>query len=83
MAELPLAVKNQISHRARAVQYMPDFKYWHPEQAKRYLKSPKYPEAAHAAITEMHRQVGDLTFDKRGLVRRGLLVRHLVMPMAR
>jgi putative pyruvate formate lyase activating enzyme len=62
--------------------YMPDFKYWHPEQAKRYLKSPKYPEVARAAITEMHRQVGDLTFDKRGLARRGLLVRHLVMPEA-
>ena len=62
--------------------YMPDFKYWHPEQAKRYLKSPKYPEAARAALKEMHRQVGDLTFDKRGLARRGLLVRHLVMPEA-
>jgi putative pyruvate formate lyase activating enzyme len=60
--------------------YMPDFKYWHPEQAKRYLKSPKYPEAVRTAIKEMHRQVGDLTFDERGLARRGLLVRHLVMP---
>jgi putative pyruvate formate lyase activating enzyme len=62
--------------------YMPDFKYWYPEQAKRYLKSPQYPEAACAAIQEMHRQVGDLTFDERGLARRGLLVRHLVMPEA-
>jgi putative pyruvate formate lyase activating enzyme len=60
--------------------YMPDFKYWHPERAKRYLKSPKYPAAARAAIAEMHRQVGDLSFDEHGLARRGLLVRHLVMP---
>ena len=62
--------------------YMPDFKYWHEEKAKTYLKSPKYPSAARAAIREMHRQVGDLTFDEEGLARRGLLVRHLVMPGA-
>lgn len=62
--------------------YMPDFKYWTPEQAKRYLKSPKYPEAARAAVKEMSRQVGDLRFDERGLARRGVLVRHLVMPEA-
>ena len=35
---------------------------------------------ARAAVTEMHRQVGELVFDERGLARRGLLVRHLVMP---
>jgi putative pyruvate formate lyase activating enzyme len=60
--------------------YMPDFKYWHEDKAKRYLKSPKYPAAARAALKEMHRQVGELTFDKNGLARRGVLVRHLVMP---
>jgi putative pyruvate formate lyase activating enzyme len=60
--------------------YMPDFKYWNTETAKHYLKSPKYPEAARAAIREMHRQVGDLVCDEHGLARRGLLVRHLVMP---
>jgi putative pyruvate formate lyase activating enzyme len=60
--------------------YMPDFKYWHKEQAKRYLKSPQYPAAARAALKEMHRQVGDLIFDEQGLARRGVLVRHLVMP---
>lgn len=62
--------------------FMPDFKYWHEDQAKRYLKSPKYPATARAALKEMHRQVGELTFDERGLARRGLLVRHLVMPGA-
>jgi putative pyruvate formate lyase activating enzyme len=60
--------------------YMPDFKYWTPESSKRYLKSPRYPEAARAALKEMHRQVGDLEIDENGLARRGLLVRHLVMP---
>lgn len=62
--------------------YMPDFKYWTPAQAKRYLKSPKYPEAARVAVKEMYRQVGNLSFDERGLARRGVLVRHLVMPEA-
>ena len=60
--------------------YMPDFKYWSEDKAKRYLKSPKYPATARAAIKEMHRQVGDLVIDKSGLARRGVLVRHLVMP---
>ena len=60
--------------------YMPDFKCWREDQAKRYVKSPKYPSAARAAIREMHRQVGDLRFDSHGMARRGVLVRHLVMP---
>jgi len=60
--------------------YMPDFKVWDRQVAKRYLKAPDYPEAARAAVKEMHRQVGPLTFGERGLARRGLLVRHLVMP---
>ncbi|MBI2080769.1 MAG: radical SAM protein [candidate division NC10 bacterium] len=60
--------------------YMPDFKVWDRQVAKRYLKAPDYPEAARAAVKEMHRQVGPLSLDERGLARRGLLVRHLVMP---
>ncbi|MGH7411744.1 MAG: radical SAM protein [Candidatus Methylomirabilis sp.] len=60
--------------------YMPDFKFWDPELAKRYVKAGDYPEAARAAIKEMHRQVGPLVFDTYGLAKRGLLVRHLVMP---
>ncbi len=60
--------------------YMPDFKYWTVKAAKRYLLSPRYPAAARAALKEMHRQVGDLVLDESGLARRGLLVRHLVMP---
>ncbi len=60
--------------------YMPDFKYWSPERSKTYMKAEDYPEAARAAIREMHRQVGDLVLDENGLARRGLIVRHLVMP---
>jgi len=60
--------------------YMPDFKFWDPEMARRYLRAPDYPEVARLAIKEMHRQVGSLTFDERGVARRGLLLRHLVMP---
>jgi putative pyruvate formate lyase activating enzyme len=62
--------------------YMPDFKYWRPESAARVLKARDYPEVARRVIAEMHRQVGPLVFDQEGLARRGLLVRHLVMPGA-
>ena len=60
--------------------YMPDFKFWHRETARRLCRAKNYPEVARAAIREMHRQVGDLRFGPDGLARRGLLVRHLVMP---
>lgn len=59
--------------------YMPDFKYIDPQMAKKYSYAEDYPEAAKAAIKEMHRQVGDLIIDK-GVALRGLLVRHLVLP---
>src|SRR5439155_21068239 len=62
--------------------YMHDFKYWDPEKAGRYLKAPDYPAVARRTIEEMHRQAGDLILDSRGLARRGVLVRHLVMPGA-
>ena len=60
--------------------YMPDFKLWTSELARRYLKRAHYPDVARETIREMHRQVGDLVLDERGLARRGLLLRHLVMP---
>jgi len=62
--------------------YMPDFKFWDRESARRYAKAPDYPEKARAALKEMHRQVGDLALDEEGIAVRGLLVRHLVMPGA-
>jgi putative pyruvate formate lyase activating enzyme len=60
--------------------YMPDFKYSAPAMALRYLNAEDYPQAAMIAIKEMHRQVGDLVTDQRGIAMRGLLVRHLVLP---
>jgi putative pyruvate formate lyase activating enzyme len=60
--------------------YMPDFKYWSRESSKKYMQAEDYPDAAREAIKAMHAQVGPLGFDDRGLARRGVLVRHLVMP---
>jgi putative pyruvate formate lyase activating enzyme len=60
--------------------YMPDFKVWSQQAARRYLRRPDYAEVARAAVKEMGRQVGPLVVDADGLARRGLLLRHLVMP---
>ena len=63
--------------------YMPDFKFWDPKIAAAACDAPDYPEVAQRALVEMHRQVGDLVVGSDGLARRGLLVRHLVMPGGR
>ena len=60
--------------------YMPDFKFWNPAIAERTCNAHDYPEVARNAIKEMHRQVGDLVIDEIGIARRGLLIRHLVLP---
>jgi putative pyruvate formate lyase activating enzyme len=60
--------------------YMPDMKYASERAAKHYSKVPHYPQTNQAAVLEMHRQVGDLQIGPDGLARRGLLVRHLVLP---
>jgi putative pyruvate formate lyase activating enzyme len=60
--------------------YMPDFKLWSEERSKRWLKAGDYPEVARRAIRAMQRQVGPLQLDSQGVARRGLLIRHLVMP---
>lgn len=60
--------------------YMPDFKFWSSDVAAELAHAADYPEVARAALREMHRQVGDLQIGDEGLARRGLLVRHLVMP---
>jgi len=60
--------------------YMPDFKLWTSERARRYLKRADYPDVARETIVEMHRQVGDLVLDEHGMARRGLILRHLIMP---
>lgn len=59
--------------------YMPDMKYSDSEVAKELSAAPDYPEVNFAAVKEMHRQVGDLQVEN-GLAKRGLLIRHLVLP---
>jgi putative pyruvate formate lyase activating enzyme len=60
--------------------YMPDMKYSDRLVARRLSKIGNYPQVNLDAVREMHRQVGDLTLDVRGIAQRGLLIRHLVLP---
>ncbi len=60
--------------------YLPDAKYQEPATAARLSDAPDYPQRCREALREMQRQVGCLTMDARGVARRGLLVRHLVLP---
>jgi putative pyruvate formate lyase activating enzyme len=61
--------------------YLPDFKYSDGAMAEKYSAGAKdYPEVAAAALQEMHRQVGELVVDERGVALRGLMIRHLVLP---
>ena len=63
--------------------YLPDFKYFDSEIAKRYSQAPNYATVAGEALIEMHKQVGKLLLDEKGLATRGLIVRHLVLPANR
>jgi putative pyruvate formate lyase activating enzyme len=60
--------------------YMPDIKYSQGEPAQKYSKAPDYFTRCKEAVSEMHRQVGDLRLDDSGIAFRGLLIRHLVLP---
>ena len=60
--------------------YLPDFKYWKAEPAGRYSAAADYPETAKAAVREMFRQRGAYALDENGLLRSGVLVRHLILP---
>ncbi len=60
--------------------YMPDVKYMNEKYSKRFSNAPDYPEVIKKVLREMHRQVGDLTINSKGIAERGLLIRHLVMP---
>jgi putative pyruvate formate lyase activating enzyme len=61
--------------------YMPDMKYMDSNKAGKYSSGASdYPEVTRKAIVEMHRQVGELQLDQRGIACRGLMIRHLVMP---
>jgi putative pyruvate formate lyase activating enzyme len=60
--------------------YMPDFKFWDRDAARRLILAEDYPERARDAFRAMHQQTGDLVLDEDGIALQGLLVRHLVMP---
>lgn len=60
--------------------YMPDIKYSDNEVASRLSGIKNYWNVVRAAVKEMHRQVGDLHIDRKGIAKRGLLIRHLVLP---
>ena len=61
--------------------YLPDFKYWDSDMSAKYSSGAEnYPEVTKAAILEMHRQVGVAKPPKDGIMQRGLMIRHLVMP---
>ncbi len=60
--------------------YMPDFKFSDRRLAAAYANAPDYPETALAALGEMYRQTGPFVLDGDGILQRGLLIRHLILP---
>ncbi len=63
--------------------YMPDFKYFSSDIAKKYSFAPDYAAVTAAALYEMFSQVGDIALDANGMLKKGMLVRHLVLPGCR
>ena len=88
---LPIAVNTgsylsplQLSHfEGLADIYMPDFKFFTSESGKRYANAPDYAEVCLNALEEMVRQVGSPVFDERGMLQKGVIVRHLILPGCR
>lgn len=60
--------------------YLPDFKYWDNELGERYSNVTNYCEVVTKALKEMYRQVGAPILDERGMIKQGLIIRHLVLP---
>ena len=63
--------------------YLPDFKYFSNELAKKYSSAENYRNITEAAILEMYRQVGSAVLDERGIIKKGVIVRHLILPSHR
>jgi len=63
--------------------YLPDFKYISSELSKNYSGAEDYASVARMALSEMFRQVGHVRFDENGMMTRGMIVRHLVLPGCR
>lgn len=60
--------------------YLPDLKYLDPGIAKKYSKASDYPEVAKKAIREMFHQVGEVVLDDEGIMQKGVIIRHLMLP---
>lgn len=60
--------------------YLPDLKYYYPEVSLKYSGAEDYFETASEALKEMYRQTGPAVFDGDGIVQRGLIIRHLILP---
>ncbi|MDP3447049.1 MAG: radical SAM protein [Eubacteriales bacterium] len=60
--------------------YLPDWKYVSPLLSEKFSNAPDYAIITSAAISEMHRQVGELVLDEEGLAQRGMVIRHLILP---
>ena len=60
--------------------YLADYKYVDSELARKYSHAADYPQVAAAALKEMFRQVGEPQFDERGMMKKGMIIRHLLLP---
>ena len=60
--------------------YLPDMRYARSDMAVKYSRAPDYPKLNQAALKEMHRQVGVAQIDNAGIIKRGIIIRHLVLP---
>ena len=60
--------------------YLPDLKYYSDEVAIKYSKAPNYFKVSTEAIKEMYKQVGEPIFDENGIIKKGVIIRHLILP---
>lgn len=60
--------------------YLPDFKYFNDKYSVKYSNAPQYSVFANLALEEMYRQVGKCEFDERGIIKRGVIIRHMMLP---
>ncbi|SKA95315.1 putative pyruvate formate lyase activating enzyme [Caloramator quimbayensis] len=60
--------------------YLPDIKYYDDKYSIKYSKAPRYFEYASKAVFEMYRQVGSPVFDSEGIIKKGIMIRHLMLP---
>jgi putative pyruvate formate lyase activating enzyme len=73
-------ISSLSSLESRVSVYLPDFKYFSSELSSKYSGAADYFDAASKAILEMHRQVGAPEFDSSGMIYKGLIIRHLILP---